>query len=184
MHTHSSTLVSRASVLCGDMLLRYARGMDVAALVVAIFAALAAIGSLVVAVISLRRSPNVLWVPEVDRIAPNDVEPDDPTPYVWTLDLVNRGRESATAVRTRFIGLDGTVHRWNDRGTVAQGGELRLHAGTPAGIISRLADPFVRRPPVGTRSGPAYDIEWRGAKERRKPYKKTFRPSERTEIRD
>ncbi|NIY62065.1 hypothetical protein GQ603_16160 [Clavibacter michiganensis subsp. michiganensis] len=151
-------------------------GVD-GSLIVAVVAAAISFASLGVASLSLARSPRVLWVADLDEISEDDESGPDRSPYIWRMEYSNRGRAIATSVRWRFIFRSGSKSGWSEFRNLAQGEGISLSAGIDASDLLALSDPF--KPKV---RGPAYELEWRGARESRRPNTRLLYPTERTKM--
>lgn len=150
-------------------------GVNPATLAVAIAAAVISLGSLAVAALSLSRSPRVLWVADLDEISEDDEVGPGRSPYIWRMRHSNRGRAVATSVRWRFVDRAGSKGNWSGYRNIAQGEHIGLSAGMSATDLRELRNPFR---PKG--QGPAYELEWRGTRDSRRPHRKLLYPTEKT----
>jgi hypothetical protein len=154
-----------------------APAVNPATLTVAIAAAVISLGSLWVAILSLSRSPQVLWITDLDEISEDYETGPDRSPYIWRMKHSNRGRAVATSVRWRFIDRTGSRSDWSTYRNVAQGKDISVSAGVGASDLSDLSNPLKLKG-----QGPAYELEWRGARDKKRPHTKLLYPTQKTTV--
>lgn len=128
------------------------------------------LGALIVGAISIHRSPKVVWIVEVNEIC--RVEGGQ----CWRIEIVNRGRGTATDVRTRTVRQRATTDE-AEHPNIGQSDRIVLETAVDIEFIANINSPF--RP----RGDLEFHLTWRQAPDRIRPRSRTFSVSDRTAIR-